>query len=115
MRLRAFSLYDNKTGAYGLPFFSHHVGAAIRMCIDVASTLDNNVGKYPHDFSLIEIGGFDDQVGCFLPEHPSNHGTVGGMLDAARRQQRSLALFDRVDTVQGALVNGEAQSVEERI
>lgn len=82
MILKAFSLLDTKTGAFGAPFFMHHAAAAIRACIDLGGDLNTTVGRHPSDYALCEIGAFDDQTGVLQPIPPHNLGTVAGFLPA---------------------------------
>lgn len=65
MILKAFCLLDTKTGAFGTPFFMHHVGAAVRACIDIGQDMNTQVGRHPADFVLCQVGEWDDQSGQF--------------------------------------------------
>lgn len=80
MILKAFALLDTKTGAFGTPFFMHHVAQAVRACIDLGGNLDTTVGRHPADYALVELGTFDDQTGVLQAIPPHNLGTVAGFL-----------------------------------
>lgn len=56
---------DVKSEAYGRPFFVNSVGVAIRSFDDEVNRPheENMMYNHPGDFSLYEIGTFDDQTG----------------------------------------------------
>lgn len=82
MRLLGFSLYDTKTGTYSVPFFMNHQASAIRAVIDLASDLNTTVGRHPADYSLCQVGAFDDATGVFEAVQPVPLGSVVGFLPA---------------------------------
>lgn len=87
MILKAFSLLDTKTGAFGTPFFMHHAAAAIRACVDLGGDLSTTVGRHPADYALVEVGTFDDQTGVLHAIPPHNLGTVAGFLPTPQAPQ----------------------------
>lgn len=80
MRLKVFTLYDTKAQYFNTPFFFAHIGQAIRACIDLGSDLSTNVGRYPADFTLYEIGEYEDQTPLLIPCNPISHGPVAAFL-----------------------------------
>lgn len=80
MMLKAFSLLDTKTGAFGTPFFMAHVGQAIRACVDLGQDMNTTVGRHPADFVLCEVGSFDDVTGQLVAQAPYQVGVVVGFL-----------------------------------
>lgn len=76
MMLHAFALLDTKTGHFNVPFFFPHPGMAVRAVIDLAGDSNTTVGRHPADFTLCQVGAFDDQAGVFLPATPQQLGTV---------------------------------------
>ena len=60
MTLKAFTVYDSKAEAYLQPFFMQSKGQAIRAFQDLANDETHQFGKYPADFTLFEIGEYDD-------------------------------------------------------
>lgn len=59
-----FSIYDKAAGAYVSPFFMHNKALAIRAFADnVNSKEESNITKHPEQFSLHEVGEFDDSTG----------------------------------------------------
>lgn len=61
---------DIKANVYSQPMFVAHIGQAIRSFGDACQKKDtdpNNIlGNHPEDFELVQIGEFDDELGCFL-------------------------------------------------
>lgn len=90
MILRIFALYDLKSGSHGTPFFMHHVGEAVRACIDLGQNMDTTVGRHPADFALHELGQFDTDTGLVTGQQPLSHGSVVSFLP----RQPQVGLFD---------------------
>jgi hypothetical protein len=67
--LLAFSVYDRKSASYARPFFFPTSGMALRSFIDEVNRPDENSLLYNHpaDFSLHEIGQFDENTGRIAP------------------------------------------------
>lgn len=65
MKYKVFSIYDAKAEAHMPPFFFAATGLAIRAFADMANDPSHTVGKHPEDYSLFEIGTFDDAIGVF--------------------------------------------------
>ena len=67
MILKVFSIYDSKAEAYLQPFFMANKGTAIRAIVDLLGKPDHQFAKYPADFTLFELGEYDDSSGRMLP------------------------------------------------
>lgn len=68
MKMKMFSVYDSAAQAYVTPFFMHNKALAIRAFDDnVNSEQENNINKHPDQFSLHEVGEFDDANGIVTP------------------------------------------------
>lgn len=63
MKLDMFTIRDIKATEYARPFFVPNELIARRSVADLASTKDNDVGKYPTDFELYYLGEFDGLSG----------------------------------------------------
>lgn len=75
MIIKLFSVYDSKAKAYMTPFCRPATGLAIRDFIDVVNDVKSTISRYPEDFSLFEIGFFDDNTGELdMVERPINLG-----------------------------------------
>lgn len=67
--LRLFSLYDSGVKAYLRPFWSDHKTNAIRsfaQIINDKSDPNNMVSNHPDQFTLFELGLFDEVSGKFV-------------------------------------------------
>lgn len=67
MKLKAFCVYDSKIEAYMMPFFLRSQGEAKRAIIETALDKNTQVSRYPADYTLFEIGGYDDETGTLYP------------------------------------------------
>lgn len=76
MILKAFAFLDLKTGSYSLPFFHRHMGEAIRTAMDLGSDKNTQIGRYPGDFELVELGSFCQATGQFSASTPHPLGVV---------------------------------------
>lgn len=63
MKLKMFSVYDSKTQAYLPPIYLQSAGAAIRALETAANDPSHEFSKYASDFTMFEIGSFDDESG----------------------------------------------------
>lgn len=59
MKNKVFTVYDSKAEAYLPPFLAQTKGQALRSFADLANDKSTNVGKYPEDFTLFELGEYD--------------------------------------------------------
>lgn len=73
MRLRAYSIFDNKALQYHPPFFASTNGAAVRSLSDLANDINTQIGRHPGDYILYCVGEYDDQTGAMLPCAPLEH------------------------------------------
>ncbi|QXP08096.1 MAG: nonstructural protein [Arizlama microvirus] len=60
MILKVFGIYDSKVGAYLPPFMMKSVGEAERALTSHVNDPDHNFAKYAEDFTLFELGSWDD-------------------------------------------------------
>jgi len=60
MKHRIFTVFDVKAQAYLPPFCLHERGLAIRAFADCVNSKDHQFGKHPGDYTLFEMGSFDD-------------------------------------------------------
>jgi len=62
MKLKMFSIFDSKISAYMNPFFARTSQEAIRMFADAVGNPKQGFCKHPEDYTLFEIGAWDDQT-----------------------------------------------------
>jgi hypothetical protein len=67
MKLKVFTIYDAKAEAYLQPFFLSTKGQAIRSITEALANTEHQFAKYPQDFTLFELGEYDDSNGQMLP------------------------------------------------
>lgn len=60
MITKIFCIYDSKAEAYLQPFFMRSKGEAIRALQALVEDVQHNFCKYAADFTLFEVGSFDD-------------------------------------------------------
>jgi len=64
MKVKVFAIHDSKVNVYmAPPFFSPTSGSALRHFIDLAQDEKTSIAKHPEDYTLFEIGEYDDQNG----------------------------------------------------
>jgi len=64
MKLKVFSIFDEKAQVFSQPFFMAHNGLALRAFSDLVGEKGTNVNKHPSDFKLYNIGFYDDVSGA---------------------------------------------------
>lgn len=63
MKLKMFCVYDSKAEAFMQPFFMNSTGEAVRSWQDVVNDPKTQFNKHPADFTLFELGEYDDSSG----------------------------------------------------
>lgn len=68
MKTKLYSVYDSKVEAYQRPFHALTKGQAIRDITQaVNDEKDHPYHKHSQDFTLFEVGEYDDSTGLFDP------------------------------------------------
>lgn len=96
MLLRCYSVYDESTEAFGIPFFFVNDRTAERSFGILVNDPQSMISKYPQDYSLYCFGQFDDSTGRFsLYDRPELIGRapsfVQARLDGTPREESSHA------------------------
>ena len=60
---KVYSIYDSKAERWTFPMQVEKHGDMIRSFEDIANDQNHPVGKHPTDFTLFEIGTYDDTEG----------------------------------------------------
>lgn len=68
MRLRAYAVRDAKAEGYLRPFFAETRGIAVRSFSDAVNDGKSPFFEHPEDYSLWEIGMFDQDSGLLVAE-----------------------------------------------
>ena len=67
---KVFAVYDSKVEAYLSPFIMQTRGQALRAFTDTVNDPNTNFFKHPEDYTLFEIGDWDEQSGSYVM-HPA--------------------------------------------
>lgn len=92
MLYKAFSVYDNKAMMFNAPFFMPHVGMAIRALTDLVNDPSTSISRHPADYTLIEIGTYDDETGVLSAAPHQAHVTAQQLLRRLPLQEGMLNL-----------------------
>lgn len=79
MKSKIFCVYDSKVEAYLNPFYMATKGQAIRAITDTLADDNHQFSRHPEDFTLFELGEYDDSTGCMVM-HDSKI-SLGNMLE----------------------------------
>lgn len=63
MKHQQFAIFDAKAAAYLPPFIIHRNDMAVRLFADSINDPNHQFGKNPADYTLFNIGEFDDNKG----------------------------------------------------
>lgn len=75
MILKIFTIYDSKANSFLQPFYCPNQSVAIRHFAHAANDPSTDIGRYPEDFNLHEIGTFDTDSGDLAITTPAiSHG-----------------------------------------
>lgn len=68
--MKIFSIYDDKVEAYLSPITAPTTAAAVRMFETAANDESHDFHKHAGDYTLYEIGLFDEEHGTIMPLDP---------------------------------------------
>lgn len=63
MRLKVYSVFDDKAGAFARPFFLQNDALAIRSFSDAIADKSTGLSIHASDYKLYNLGEFDDVSG----------------------------------------------------
>jgi hypothetical protein len=81
MKVNVYAIYDAKAEVFGKPIFFNTDGLAVRSFYEACEHPESEFKKYPHDFSLLKIGTYDDAKGALEAKKPEEIATA---LDAIK-------------------------------
>lgn len=61
--LKVYAFYDEKSLAFGVPYFAPTDGIALRSFVDLVLDTRSIVNKHPADFRLYCLGDYDERSG----------------------------------------------------
>ncbi|AXL15310.1 nonstructural protein [Microviridae sp.] len=62
MKLKIFTIFDQKAKAFITPFFLPEEGMAIRTFTDCVNDKEHQFGKHPQDYTLFNVGAWADNT-----------------------------------------------------
>lgn len=65
MESKMFAVYDSAVKAYLRPFQMSTRGEALRAWTDLVNDNSTNFCKHPQDYTLFELGSYDQETGKF--------------------------------------------------
>ena len=66
MIYRVYTVYDSAAESYMQPFYLPSKGQAIRSFTDAVNDPSHAFSKYPDDYTLFELGSYDDSKAQFF-------------------------------------------------
>lgn len=63
--MKIYSIYDSKSESYGQPIYLKAKGEALRSFVDEANRTDSLICQHPKDFTLFELGEWDQSTAKF--------------------------------------------------
>ena len=90
MKQNIFTIYDSKANAYLTPFFLHKDGMALRVFTDCVNDTQHQFGKHPEDYTLFNIGSWDDEKAKFLINNPIALAVGIELVDPNKPEQQKL-------------------------
>lgn len=81
---KIYTVHDIKAEAYLAPFFVPTAGLAIRTFAETCNTPDHDFSKYPEDYTLMELGDYDETTGL-ITAHPAPI-AIGKALDFVKAE-----------------------------
>ena len=76
----ALSVYDSKADCFSPPFFSRSRGEGLRNFADAGRDQQSSLSRHPEDFSLYQIGVFNDSDGRFASQEPERLSSLSELL-----------------------------------
>lgn len=77
--MQLYSVHDSKAGMFSPPFVARSNGEACRMVL-LSAKPDTLLHKFPEDYSVYELGSFDEVSGAIKPINPVSISRVSTLL-----------------------------------
>lgn len=95
MKHNLYSIYDTASGLYSQAGAEISDGSAKRAFSNLATNLENPIGKHPKDYTLIRIGTFNDVTGELKDEQNRSMITALEAIGASRNvDKQQMEIFD---------------------
>lgn len=86
MKSKIFSIYDGKAKIFNTPFFMATLGMAVRAFQDIAQDQNTMICRHPEDFTLYEIGEYEDGTAKLTEKIPMQLIAVASEFKTAKIQ-----------------------------
>lgn len=70
MVMKMYTVKDVKTGIFNAPVYCHNTAHAMRVMSSVFQNDEHQYSLWPEDFTLYEVGSFDDNTGVITGVDP---------------------------------------------
>lgn len=104
-QLKVFAVYDSKVEAFLQPFIMQTKGQAVRAFTDSCNDPQSNFWKHPEDFTLFELGSWDEVSGAYT--NLTAKVAIGGALEF-RKAEGELAKAAKPEWSPNLMVGGKA-------
>lgn len=81
-KLLVFAVRDNRAELFLKPAFQKNTVEAIRNWEIMVNEGDSMVSRFPNEYSLLELGSFDESTGVFTNGPVVDHGVAAQVLKA---------------------------------
>lgn len=78
---KIYAVYDSKGQSYTPPFFDHAEGRALRTFADCCNDTEHQFGKHPEDYTLFNLGEYDDNLGTITQDKITSVATGHTLLE----------------------------------
>lgn len=90
MILRALAIHDKKAELFSMPIFVQAVGQGVRSFADTVNDGKSEYARHPEDYTLFDIGSYDDVKGQLVSIVPVS---LGNGVTFVTGDPRQLALL----------------------
>lgn len=98
-----YAIHDSKVGAYMPPMAFRSNGEAIRSFLQMADDPQGIVGKFPHDFTLMKLGEWDERLGKITAAESKDN--LGSAAELRPPQETQEPLFTQKTNLKTAKEN----------
>ena len=65
---KIYGIFDSKAQSYSLPFYYQYEAQALRTVIDWLNNPETPYAKHPEDYTLFDLGSYDDVQGTITQD-----------------------------------------------
>lgn len=95
MKHKIYSIYDSKIELFAKPFYMHSRGEALRAWGEVVNDPETTICKHPADFTLFELGEFDEETGKFA--NLQTPVSLGLAIEYKKKPQEQVPMFENTN------------------